>query len=48
MLDDYYKIRGWNVKTAIPKKEKLEELDLNFVANDMAKLETENGSITKQ
>lgn len=48
MLDEYYKIRGWNVKTAIPKREKLEELDLDFVANDMAKLETENGSITKQ
>jgi len=30
MLDDYYKERGWDVKTGIPTKEKLEELGLVF------------------
>ncbi|MBN2077234.1 MAG: aldehyde ferredoxin oxidoreductase family protein [Dehalococcoidales bacterium] len=30
MLDDYYQARGWDIKTGIPTKEKLEELDLGF------------------
>lgn len=28
MLDEYYEIRGWDIKTSIPKKEKLIELGL--------------------
>jgi aldehyde:ferredoxin oxidoreductase len=30
MLDEYYTERGWDIKTGIPTKEKLEELDLGF------------------
>ena len=32
MLDEYYEIRGWDVKTGIPTKEKLVELGLGDVA----------------
>jgi len=28
LLDDYYKARGWDIKTGVPTKAKLEELDL--------------------
>lgn len=28
MLDRYYELRGWDMRTGIPKREKLEELDL--------------------
>jgi aldehyde:ferredoxin oxidoreductase len=31
MLNDYYEICGWNVETGIPKKKRLEDLDLGFV-----------------
>jgi len=37
MLEDYYHHRGWDIKTAIPKEEKLRELDLDFVADDLKK-----------
>jgi len=36
MLDDYYKLRGWNKESGIPKRETLKELGLEFI-----KLETE-------
>jgi aldehyde:ferredoxin oxidoreductase len=32
MLDYYYEFRGWNKETGIPSPEKLEELDLGYVA----------------
>ncbi len=35
MLDEYYELRGWNSKTGIPLKVKLEELKLNDVASDL-------------
>jgi len=38
MLDEYYKARGWDVKTGIPTKEKLEELGLKDVAEELEKL----------
>jgi len=38
MLDDYYTLRGWDVNTAIPKEEKLRELDLDFVVDDLKNL----------
>ena len=38
MLNDYYALRGWDVKTSIPKEAKLQELDLNFVNNDLKDL----------
>lgn len=35
MLDQYYEFRGWDLKTGIPTHEKLVELDLEDVADDM-------------
>ncbi len=35
MLDEYYTVRGWDIKTGIPKKEKLIELGLDYVARDL-------------
>ena len=35
MLDEYYAVRGWDVATGKPGKEKLAELKLNFLAGDM-------------
>ncbi|MFC1862919.1 aldehyde ferredoxin oxidoreductase family protein [Thermodesulfobacteriota bacterium] len=36
MLDEYYEIRGWDLETGIPTKEKLLELGLGYVAEDLA------------
>jgi aldehyde:ferredoxin oxidoreductase len=33
MLDDYYKLRGWDIKTGAPTRAKLEELNLKDVAD---------------
>jgi len=38
MLDDYYTARGWDVKTGIPTRRKLEELGLAYVAEELTKL----------
>jgi aldehyde:ferredoxin oxidoreductase len=35
MLDDYYKSRGWSVKTGIPQRRKLEEMGLKYVADEL-------------
>lgn len=35
MLEQYYRVRGWEVKTAIPTRKKLLELGLVKAANDM-------------
>ena len=35
MLEEYYKVRGWNESTGIPKREKLEELGLSNVVDDL-------------
>ena len=35
MLDNYYELRGWSVKTGIPSKIRLEELELDDVASDL-------------
>ncbi|MHA1377051.1 MAG: aldehyde ferredoxin oxidoreductase N-terminal domain-containing protein [Candidatus Helarchaeota archaeon] len=35
LLDDYYSERGWNIDTGIPKTEKLKELQLENVINDL-------------
>jgi len=34
MLDDYYRVRGWDVRTGIPTKEKLRELGLSISLPD--------------
>jgi len=36
-LDEYYKLRGWN-SNGIPTEEKLKEVDLGYVAEDLKKL----------
>jgi aldehyde:ferredoxin oxidoreductase len=35
MLDEYYGVRGWDVKTGVPTKAKLEELGLGYAAKDL-------------
>jgi aldehyde:ferredoxin oxidoreductase len=36
MLDEYYTERGWNVKSGIPTREKLVELGLGYVADELS------------
>jgi len=38
MLDDYYKLRGWDVKTGIPTRENLEKLGLKDIADELERL----------
>ena len=38
LLDEYYKVRGWDVTTGIPTPEKLRELGLEKAAELAAKL----------
>jgi aldehyde:ferredoxin oxidoreductase len=35
MLDEYYEFRGCDKETGYPKEEKLRELGLDFVAEDL-------------
>jgi aldehyde:ferredoxin oxidoreductase len=35
MLTEYYKLRGWNVETGIPTRERLEQLGLRYVADEL-------------
>lgn len=35
MLDNYYELRGWDKKTGIPSRRKLEELGLGYAANEI-------------
>jgi len=37
MLDEYYDFRGCDKETGFPKREKLQELGLDYVADDLAK-----------
>jgi aldehyde:ferredoxin oxidoreductase len=39
LLDAYYELRGWNTKTGVPTREKLGELGLESVANELIKNE---------
>jgi aldehyde:ferredoxin oxidoreductase len=36
MLDEYYRARGWDVETGLPTRAKLEELELNDAAEELA------------
>jgi aldehyde:ferredoxin oxidoreductase len=38
MLDEYYEVRGWDKKTAIPTKKKLKELGLAYVGEELGKV----------
>jgi aldehyde:ferredoxin oxidoreductase len=35
MLDEYYTVRGWDLDTGIPRREKLVELGLEYVADQL-------------
>ena len=37
MLEDYYRMRGWDALTGIPRPERLEALGLEDIAQDMRK-----------
>jgi aldehyde:ferredoxin oxidoreductase len=38
MLNEYYTTRGWDVKTGLIPREKLEQLGLKYVADDLEKM----------
>ncbi len=38
MLDDYYKTRGWNLETGLQTRQKLGELELETIADELEKL----------
>jgi aldehyde:ferredoxin oxidoreductase len=35
MLDEYYTVRGWDLNTGVPTREKLVELNLEYVADQL-------------
>jgi aldehyde:ferredoxin oxidoreductase len=37
MLDDYYQANGWSLNTSIPRRNKLDELGLGDVAQELEK-----------
>lgn len=37
MRDEFYRLRGWDPETGIPKEEKLRELELDDVANELVR-----------
>ena len=37
MKDEYYEIRGWDIKSGIPTRDSLEEVGLKDVADDLEK-----------
>jgi aldehyde:ferredoxin oxidoreductase len=37
LLDEYYELRGWDVRTGLPTQEKLAGLGLNDIAVELAK-----------
>ena len=39
-MDEYYKARGWDIETGIPTREKLEQLELDHMAEE---IETQHG-----
>ena len=38
MIDDYYKARGWDKKTGLPKKDNLEKIGMNDVGKELEKM----------
>ena len=41
MLDEYYELVGWDKKTGVPTRAKLEALDLKEVANELESTESD-------
>jgi aldehyde:ferredoxin oxidoreductase len=38
LLDEFYSIKGWDLSSGIPTREKLEKVDLKDVADELDKL----------
>ena len=38
MLDEYYELRGWDLKTGLIPKKKLYELGLGYVADELERI----------
>jgi aldehyde:ferredoxin oxidoreductase len=38
MLDEYYRLRGWDTETGLIPRKKLEELGLGYVADELEKM----------
>ncbi len=38
LMDEFYALRGWDVKTGIPTRLKLEELNLGFAADELGRI----------
>ena len=38
MLDKYYDLHGWEIKTGYPKRSTLEKYNLGYIADDLALL----------
>jgi len=38
LMDEFYELRGWDPKTGIPKREKLEELGLDFIVQNLQRI----------
>ena len=38
LMDEFYALRGWDVKTGIPTRLKLEELNLGFAADELVRI----------
>ena len=43
MLDEYYKLRDWDLKTGLPAKKKLRKLDLEFTMKDLRRARRKRG-----
>jgi aldehyde:ferredoxin oxidoreductase len=39
MLDEYYEYNGWDKKTGIPTRARLESLGLGYIADELEKME---------
>jgi aldehyde:ferredoxin oxidoreductase len=37
-LDEYYKLRGWDKRTGIPRRRILEKLNLKYVADELQRI----------
>ncbi len=38
-LDEYYRLRGWDTKTGIPRRKTLEKLNLKYAADELARIQ---------
>jgi len=38
MLEEYYKVRGWDQRTGMPTRRALEKVGLNTIADELEKM----------